>query len=187
MASFLGQSGPSCSGCCVMMPMPLTRRRVLGLAVGAAPAAFLPRIAAGADYGTFEAMLLTCIDPRFVEAARRFMAGQHWTGKYSQFSFAGAAVGVVAPKFAGWHQTFWDNLQITVNLHHIKRVVALDHRDCGAAKLAYGEPAVATRDAETETHRTALIAFRDEIGRRHPALQVVAGLIDRDGKIETFA
>jgi hypothetical protein len=64
---------------------------------------------------------------------------------YSHFVMAGGPIGAVHPKFAEWHKTFWDNLDITVSLHHIKRVVALSHRDCGAAKLAYGADAVAKK------------------------------------------
>jgi len=45
---------------------------------------------------------------------------------------AGAAIGVVSPKFADWHKAFWDNLAVTIELHHIKKVIAIDHRDCGA-------------------------------------------------------
>ena len=29
-------------------------------------------------------------------------------------------------------------------MHHIKRIIAIDHRDCGAAKLAYGDASIAT-------------------------------------------
>ena len=65
------------------------------------------------------------------------------TGKYSQFVFAGAAIGVVAPAFKDWHKAFWDNLAATIQLHNIKKVIAINHRDCGAAKIAYGEAAVA--------------------------------------------
>jgi len=172
---------PSSTCCC---PPPLARRHLLGLGLAAIPAAFFPSLGAAADYGSYEATLLTCIDPRFIKAAGGYMAGRHWAGKYSQFSFAGAAIGAVAPKFATWHQTYWDNLQVTVGLHHVKTVVALNHRDCGAAKLAYGDAAVGTPEAEAETHRKALADFRREVTRRHPNLQVVTGLIARDGKVE---
>lgn len=168
-------------GCSVA---PLGRRRFLGFALSAglaaaAPVALLPGTSRAADGKAYEAMLLTCIDPRFLETARGYMVHRRWLGQYSQFSFAGAAIGAVAPKFESWHETFWDNLKITIALHRVKNMVALDHRDCGAAKLAYGDDSVAT-------HRKALEEFRREVGRRHQGLHVITGLIGLDHKIQFF-
>jgi len=179
---------PVC-GCGVMLKAaPIGRRRFLGLAGATlAAAAALPGLAAAAEGKGYEAMLLTCIDPRYLEAARRYMAARHWIGKYSQFSFAGAAVGAVADKFDSWHQTFWDNLGITIELHGITTVVALDHHDCGAARLAYGKDSIATPEAEKQTHRKVFAEFRREVAERHPRLQVVTGLIVRGGETEVFA
>ena len=174
-----------CSCCTTMEALPLGRRRFLGLTLATIGAgAALPGLANAAS-GHYEAMVVTCIDPRFVTAARDYMVGtKHWKDNYSQFSFAGAAIGAVAPKLEGWHQTFWDNLGITLQLHNIKNLVALDHRDCGAAELAYGKDAVATPKAETETHRKVLAEFRAEVGKRHPQLTVITGLIGMKGKVE---
>ena len=103
---------------------------------------------------------------------------------YSQFVMAGGPIGAVHPKFSAWHKTYWDNLDITVSLHNIKRVVALTHRDCGAAKLAFGDAAVATRQAETAAHAESLRAFTAETRRRQPALTVLAGIMDLNGSVE---
>ena len=109
--------------------------RVVG--IGGATLAFAPGLALGAE-GDYEAMVLACIDPRMQEPVHRYTVEQNLTGKFSQFVIAGAAIGVVAPAFKDWHKAFWDNLATTIQLHRIKRVIAIDHRDCGAAKIAYG-------------------------------------------------
>ena len=108
-------------------------------------------------------------------------------GKYSQFTFAGAAIGAVAPAFKTWHETFWQNLAASMQLHHIPKVIAMDHRDCGAAKIAYGAAKVANPQIETETHKAALLKFRNQVMQRHPKLQVELGLMAIDGKVETFS
>ena len=105
----------------------------------------------------------------------------------SQFVIAGAAIGVVAPAFKDWHKAFWDNLATTIQLHRIKKVIAIDHRDCGAAKIAYGEAKVANPQVETETHRASLAQFRKEVAQRHPQLGVQTGLMALDGKMEMFS
>jgi hypothetical protein len=136
--------------------------------------------------GNYEAMLLTCIDPRFPEPTLGYMKARDMVGKYSQFTFAGAAIGVVAPSFKAWHKTFWDNLGASIQLHAVPKVIAMDHRDCGAAKIPYGAAKVANAQAETDTHKAALLQFRKEVAKRHPKMQVELGLMALDGKVETF-
>ncbi len=174
--------------CMATLASPLARRHVLGMALamaGSAAAGLLSGHAEAAE-GNYEAMLLTCIDPRFTAASHKFMADRQWQGKYSHFSFAGAAIGVVAPAFVDWRKTFWDNLATTIQLHHIKAVVALDHRDCGAAKIAYGDVGV-TPAVETDAHRTALAEFRRQVAQRHAHLQVITGLLSLDGTVELLS
>ena len=122
--------------------------------------------------GNYEAMVLGCIDPRLQEPVHAYTVSRGLTGKFSAFVIAGAAIGVVADPFKDWQKAFWDNLATTIQLHSIKKVIAIDHRDCGAAKIAYGEAKVATREAENETHRAALAEFRKQVAARQPALGV---------------
>ncbi len=163
-----------------------SRRRFVQGAAASVAALALPGFALAADNYKAEAMVLGCIDPRVQDPVFQYMSRRKLTGKYSQFVIAGAAVGVVAPNFKEWQKAFWDNLGVTIELHRIARIVAINHRDCGAAKLAYGEAAVAQRDAETETHRKALDEFRKQVGERHPTLAVETGLMALDGWIEMF-
>jgi carbonic anhydrase len=153
---------------------------------GAGLALALPPYVALAAEGDYEAMVLACIDPRMQEPVWKYLAGRDLTGKYSQFLIAGAAIGVVAPAFKDWHKAFWDNLVASIQLHRIRKVIAIDHRDCGAAKIAYGEAKVATPQAETETHRAALAEFRKQVAERHPQLGIETGLMALDGTMQIF-
>lgn len=174
-------------GCTCRAIPGLRRRALLGLSGAAAATALLGRSPArAADGSAYEAMLLSCIDPRIVDPVHGYMTRRGLDGRYSQFTFAGAAIGVEAPRFATWHQTFWDNLAVSVELHRIGRVIAIDHRDCGAARLAYGAASIADPRTETETHRRVLGEFARDVARRHPALRVETGLMALDGGIEMF-
>lgn len=148
--------------------------------------AAFPSFAFGAE-GHYEAMLLTCIDPRFPEPTIRYMKGRHMVGKYSQFAFAGASIGVVAPAFKTWAVAFWDNLAASMQIHHIPKVIAMNHRDCGAAKIAYGPDAVKDKAAETATHKAALLEFKKQVGEKQPSLKVELGLMALNGKVEMFS
>lgn len=152
------------------------------LAAAGGLAAALPSLAHAAE-GRYEAMALTCIDPRFQTPVYDYLRGRGLSGRYSQFTIAGAAVGVVAPAFKDWHKAFWDNLAISVQLHHISRVIVIDHRDCGAARAAYGEAKVANKDIETRTHTAVLAEFRKQLAERHPTLRAETGLMDLAGKV----
>jgi carbonic anhydrase len=174
--SLIGHS-QSCA-CCGDLGAPRFGRRVL--LFGAAGAALLPRFARAAG-GDYEAMILGCIDPRMQTPVRDYAVKQGLAGKYSQFVFAGAAIGAVAEKFDDWHKTFWENLAITIQLHNIKSVIAIDHRDCGAAKVAYGDDSISTPEKEDATHKKALAQFRKEVARRQPKLKVETLLMALDG------
>jgi hypothetical protein len=141
----------------------------------------------GASSGNYEAMLVNCIDPRLTTSSLNYMSASSMRDRYSHFVVAGGPFGAVHPRFAGWHATFWDNLDITTQLHHISRVVALTHRDCGAARLALGDAAVASRAVESAAHAEIHGQFRAEVLRRKPALTVLSGIMDLDGSVDLVA
>ncbi|UYN95287.1 MAG: hypothetical protein KIT25_25330 [Enhydrobacter sp.] len=160
----------------------LGRRSLFGLGLGvAAVAAAQPALAVNKGY---EAMLLKCMDPRFTTNAWAYMASRGWQNLYSQFSIAGGPIGVVAPAFKDWHKAFWDNLQISVQLHNVKRVVAITHRDCGAAAVAYGDRIKSDRAFETRMHTEVLHQYRVETLKRHPKLVVELGIMELNGAVE---
>lgn len=191
MNKYPGSSSQHCvaSACCGdLLDAHFDRRRFLRVGSGGViVAALAPAYALASPKPKYEAMLLSCIDPRFRVPVAKHTAGRGLTGKYSAFTIAGAAIGVVAPAFKDWHKTFWDNLGASIQLHGITRVIAINHRDCGAAKIAYGEAAVATPAAETKTHRDALAAFRKELDARHRGFGVETGLMALDGKLEMMS
>jgi carbonic anhydrase len=177
-------------GCACCMPAGhvrgIGRRGLLGLAAAAFAAPLFIPPARAEDGTAFEAMLLTCIDPRLVMPVNAWMESRGLKGQYSQFAIAGAAVGVVAPAFATWHAAFWDNLAASIQLHKITRVIVVDHRDCGAAAIAYGVDAIATPDAELNLHKMVYGQFKTELAKRQPAMHAEGGLMALDGSIEMF-
>jgi len=177
--------GTGCCSCCGdLLAGRFDRRDFLRAAGGLALAAGLAPYMAIAATGHYEAMVLACIDPRLQKPVSDYTAARGLTGQFSQFVIAGAAIGVVAEPFKDWRKAFWDNLATSIELHNIKKVIAIDHRDCGAAKIAYGEAAVANAQVETETHRAALAEFRKQVNANQPKLGVETGLMALDGTIE---
>jgi carbonic anhydrase len=176
----------NCSCCGTLARGRFNRRNLLQVAGIAGLTAAMPFKVWAAE-GDYEAMLLSCIDPRMVTPVYNYMDKRGLSGKYSQFVIAGAAIAVVAPKFEAWRAAFWDNLATSVQLHHLKGVIAIDHRDCGAARIAYGEDSIANPQIETKTHRKVLAEFRAAVAQHHPKLTVETGLMALDGSIEMFS
>lgn len=177
---------PLCCGLSLMQP---TRRAFLNLTGGSVVAASVGMVSSGAwaASGHYEAMVLSCIDPRFQDLVDKQQAKDGLVGKYSAFTIAGASIAVVAPAFRDWHKTFWDNLGASIQLHNIKKVIVVNHRDCGAAKIAYGEKKVATPEAETATHQAALLEFKKQLNQKFPHMGVQLGLMSADGTLESFS
>jgi carbonic anhydrase len=172
----------SCA-CCHPLTSRVGRR---GLLFGAAALSLAPRFVLAAE-GKYEAMILGCIDPRLQSPVRDYAVKHELDGKYSQFTIAGAAIAVVAPAFEKWRRAFWDNLATTIKLHDIARVIAIDHRDCGAARIAYGDDSISTPQKEDATHKAVFDKFRKEVGERHPKLKVEALLMALDGSFISFS
>ena len=102
----------------------------------------------------YEAMVLSCMDPRFQPKVFNYLKKKKLTGKYSSFTIAGAAIGVTSKKFKKWQSTFLDNLSTSIKLHNISKLIVINHRDCGAAKIINGKKGFSKAN-ETLVHRNS--------------------------------
>jgi hypothetical protein len=152
------------------------RLQALSARVLAAPAA-----ASGTDV-----LLLNCMDYRLVNEVTTYMNERGLTNKYDQVVLAGAALAPGSDKFPGWSQTFWDHVQAAIDLHAIQSVIALDHRDCGAYRLAFDQDFGQDPVAETAIHTAVLNQFRVQLKAKHPQLAVETFLMDLGGRVESI-
>jgi carbonic anhydrase len=168
--------------------MPLTRRQFCHIATlggGAALVGVRPQHALAA--GTTDALLLSCMDYRLVSDTERYMTGRGMRGNYDHVVLAGASLGAITGKYPAWGTTFWEHLDVAIALHHVHKVIVLDHRDCGAYQTILGEDLAGNPSRETTVHAQQLRALRDAIEKRHAALDVELLLMGLDGKVETVA
>jgi carbonic anhydrase len=134
--------------------------------------------------GQAEALLLSCMDYRLVDATARYMAARGLKDKYDHVILAGASLGATTAKYPDWNKTFWEHLEAAIQLHGIHKVIVVDHRDCGAYKLTLGEDLATNRAKETTAHTTTLRTLRDQIKAKHGTLDVELLLMSLDGKVE---
>ena len=119
----------------------------------------------------YKAMVLSCIDPRFQPKVYKYLKDKNLTGKYSSFTIAGAAIGVTAKKFKKWHTTFFDNLSTSIKLHKIDRLIVINHKDCGAAKIINGKNKF-TSAVENKIHRDSFKKIKKVLTKKYPLLKV---------------
>ena len=130
-------------------------------------------------------MVLSCIDPRFQPIVYNYLKKKKLSGRYSSFTIAGAAVGVTAKKFKKWHKVFWDNMDTSIKLHKIKRLIVINHRDCGAAKIINGNK-VFSKINETKIHKNSFIKIKKIFKKKYPKLKIELKIISLNKKIENF-
>ena len=119
----------------------------------------------------YEAMVLSCIDPRFQSKVYKYLKSKKLTGKYSSFTIAGASIGVTNKKFKKWHSTFWENLKTSIKLHRISKLIVINHKDCGAAKIVNGKKKFSS-SIEDKIHKQSFEKLRKTLRKKHPNLKV---------------
>ena len=119
----------------------------------------------------YEAMVLSCMDPRLQAKAFNYLKSKKLTGKYSLFTIAGAAIGVTHKKFKKWYLTFWDNLETSIKLHNIKKLIVINHKDCGAAKIVNKQKKFNSL-IENKIHKDSYKNIKKTLKKKHPNLKI---------------
>ena len=133
----------------------------------------------------YKAMVLSCIDPRFQSIVYNYLKIKKLNGKYSSFTIAGSAIGVTANKFKRWHKVFWDNFETSVKLHNIKKLIVINHRDCGAAKIINRKKDF-TNLNETNVHKNSFQKIKKIFRKKYPKLSIELKIISLNSNVETF-
>ena len=131
----------------------------------------------------FKAMVLTCMDPRFQPLVYEYLKKRKLNGKYSSFTIAGGAVGVTHKKFKRWHLAFIENLATSIKIHKIKKLIVINHKDCGAAKIA--EPKEFRVD-EVKIHKSAFEKLKVVLKRKFPKIKLEFKLMSLNKKIQSL-
>jgi hypothetical protein len=136
--------------------------------------------------GKTEALLLSCMDYRLIDEIDRYMTSRGLRDKYDHIILAGASLGAITEKYPAWSKTFWGHLDVAIQLHHINKVIVMDHRDCGAYKVILEKDFYQDPVKETAIHSGKLNELRGQIKAKYPKLEVELLLMDLDGKVENI-
>ncbi|GAB4213466.1 MAG: hypothetical protein OHK0012_09640 [Synechococcales cyanobacterium] len=166
------------------------RRQVLGGILGLVlgyPATATPTVTAPVVTApTVAALVLSCIDFRFVPIEQHFLATTGLTGQYDYTALAGASLAIAGFPHPTAARTFWDQLAIAYQLHHVRRVIMIDHQDCGAFALKIDPLLSRDPDRELSIHRRYSRQAATAIRRRYPDVTVDTYWATLDGSVHSL-
>jgi hypothetical protein len=119
-----------------------------------------------------KALVLSCIDFEVLEAERYFLSLQNLTNQYDFTALAGSSLALTGLPHPADAQAFWDQLELSYRLHHIQKVIIIDHQDCAiyADKI---DPNLSQNSAkEQEVHTQYLSKAYWAIRDRYPDLNI---------------
>jgi len=132
-------------------------------------------------------LLISCVDFRLRDETERLMSEQlGLLDDYDEVAMPGAALALVEAIHPHWKQTAEDIVGILEKLHHIKRIILLDHRECGAFKLVKGHDHTKSAELETAEHKKVMSEAKASLQKQFPHIKVYTMLMGLDGTVENF-
>lgn len=113
-----------------------------------------------------KAVAVTCIDYRFQGYIDKWLKDHFRPGTFDRVALAGGIKNI---------DIVLEQVGISHRLHHIKKVVLINHEDCGA----YGQ------ESTLEKHSEDLKIARTRINEIYPDLIVETYYLHLDGKFES--
>ncbi|HKD21524.1 MAG TPA: hypothetical protein VKB71_05900 [Rhizomicrobium sp.] len=126
---------------------------------------FIPGVAGAAEIG---ALCIACIDYRLPDSDIYFFDGTAGRQNYDLVALAGASLagsskGLFAPTVPG----FWQQVDSARLLHKIKRVIVLDHMQCGAYKEEFSPDKPLPPAIEKQLHIDSMTALKNQFLTRN--------------------
>ena len=121
-------------------------------------------------------MVLTCIDPRCQPKINSTMKKKKLIGKYSLFSIAGSTLGITSKNLKNWEKVFWKNFSISYHLHGIKKLIAINHYDCGLAKML-NKKKLFNKQIEKKIHDKSFKSLKKSFSKKYPKFKLETKII----------
>ena len=130
---------------------------------------------------TCDLLVLSCIDFRMPGHTKAYLDSIGHTGNYDLHTLPGASLGACCDQYPHWQQTFTDIIGLAQNLHSIKKVLIIDHADCGAFHNLVRRP---HDDAdELDLHQTQAQKTYKWFKSANPDLEIEIVFMALDGKV----
>ncbi|HJD56488.1 MAG TPA: hypothetical protein LFW21_07850 [Rickettsia endosymbiont of Pyrocoelia pectoralis] len=129
-------------------------------------------------------LLISCVDFRLIDETDKLMKQLGLEDDFDKVSLPGASLALVNDKYTHWGKTIEDTIELLQDLHNIKQILFLDHRECGAYKKLIAPEHLNSKEKETAAHTEILNKARKIIKEKFPKLKVYTFLMGLDGVVE---
>ncbi|EKD63053.1 MAG: hypothetical protein ACD_51C00355G0004 [uncultured bacterium] len=132
-----------------------------------------------------EALVIFCMDFRFHGQTKKFIENFLRIKSYDVVALAGASKNFSDPDRGDDKEVAMKHVRLSVDLHKVKKVILIDHADCGAyggRKAFAGDPV-----KEREAHEANLAKAVEVINNEFSSVEVetyYAELVDDDKMVE---
>ncbi len=133
-----------------------------------------------------KALVLSCIDYRILEAERYFLSLQNLSNLYDLTALAGSSLALSGVPHQSDAMAFWDQLDISYRLHHIKKVIILDHQDCAAFAYKIDPQLAADPALELKTHQESLSRAHWAIRDKYPDLNIELYFVSLNTEVKSI-
>ncbi len=133
-----------------------------------------------------DTFVVSCIDPRLTDDTTFYFAALGQTDRYSEMRIAGAGLAALGDANPAWTQALFENLAASRQLHGIRKVTFLNHRDCGAVNRWAGRRLSVDPAEELRVHTEVLNRAAEAVRARHPDLLVEIKLMELDGTVRVL-
>jgi len=129
-----------------------------------------------------DTLVIHCVDHRFQEAFRKFIAEELGIAVFNPVVIAGGALAVASDHFAKFGY-IWDQIDFFITMGGVKRVVLINHDDC----LWYKKEKPGLEKPELrESGKNDLVRAAINIGERYPAVEIIPVWAELDGSNVSF-
>lgn len=128
--------------------------------------------------------LISCMDFRLLDDIVHAMNDLGYNNNYDQFIVAGSSLGVCQDKFPHWGKTCIEHMEIGSKLHDFKKIIVIDHEDCGAFKKFFPE-LIDNVELERQYHAKFIQQLYEILFTNFPNMEFESYLMNLDGKITT--
>lgn len=133
-----------------------------------------------------KALVLSCIDYRVLEAERYFLSLQNLGNLYDMTALAGSSLALSGVPHQADAMAFWDQLDISYRLHHVKKVIILDHQDCAAFAYKINPQLSDDPKLELQTHQESMSRAYWAIRDKYPDLNIELYFVSLNADVKSL-
>lgn len=117
-----------------------------------------------------EAIVIFCMDFRFWQATLKFLEEELGLNSFDLCCLAGASKNFIEPKTKDAALFVENQIKLSLDLHKIKKIVIVDHADCGAYG---GRRAFKDEEQERSAHLENLRKVKMMLAEKFPEQKIV--------------